>query len=195
MASLFHFAFFTLHVFSALFFVCFSSFLFLFCMFFPIFVHQVLKPLSDNFMEDNIRQTVTNSIKAGLTEQVTQASRLKTDWQSISPAASFYPMLVLYNDNSKNKHSKPKFTVRWNRNGFIEMLPGVVCPLWICYLALLSTVMNAALPPSGENRSIHQRSLSHFDIMPMLASLFVRVHITIMFNDDLLKRMNVVSIY
>ncbi|KAM3931538.1 atlastin-2 isoform 1-T1 [Leptodactylus fuscus] len=40
---------------------------------------QVLKPMSDTFMEDNIRQTVTNSIKAGLTEQVAQASRLKTD--------------------------------------------------------------------------------------------------------------------
>ncbi|XP_053567931.1 atlastin-2 isoform X1 [Bombina bombina] len=40
---------------------------------------QLLKPMSDNLMEDNIRQTVTNSIKAGLTEQVTQAARLKTD--------------------------------------------------------------------------------------------------------------------
>ncbi|KAM4693367.1 atlastin-2 isoform 2-T2 [Discoglossus pictus] len=40
---------------------------------------QLLKPMSDNLMEDNIRQSVTNSIKAGLTEQVTQAARLKTD--------------------------------------------------------------------------------------------------------------------
>ncbi|XP_029450347.1 LOW QUALITY PROTEIN: atlastin-2 [Rhinatrema bivittatum] len=40
---------------------------------------QVLKPLSDNLMEDNIRQTVRNSIKAGLTEQVSQHARLKTD--------------------------------------------------------------------------------------------------------------------
>ncbi|XP_066552793.1 atlastin-2 isoform X2 [Amia ocellicauda] len=39
---------------------------------------QVLKPLSDHFMEDNIRQTVANSIKAGLTEQVTQHAKLKT---------------------------------------------------------------------------------------------------------------------
>ncbi|XP_069091196.1 atlastin-2 isoform X2 [Pleurodeles waltl] len=40
---------------------------------------QVLKPLSDNIMEDNIRQTVTNSFKAGLTEQVSHHARLKAD--------------------------------------------------------------------------------------------------------------------
>ncbi|KYO18401.1 atlastin-2 isoform X2 [Alligator mississippiensis] len=40
---------------------------------------QVLKPLSDNLMEDNMRQSVTNSIKASLTEQVSQHARLKTD--------------------------------------------------------------------------------------------------------------------
>ncbi|KAM9154353.1 atlastin-2 isoform X3 [Mauremys mutica] len=40
---------------------------------------QVLKPLSDNLMEDNMRQSVTNSIKAGLTEQVSHHARLKTD--------------------------------------------------------------------------------------------------------------------
>ncbi|KAJ8393210.1 hypothetical protein AAFF_G00062820 [Aldrovandia affinis] len=40
---------------------------------------QVLKPLSDHYMEDNIRQTVANSIKASLTEQVTQHARLKTN--------------------------------------------------------------------------------------------------------------------
>ncbi|XP_033874585.2 atlastin-2 isoform X2 [Acipenser ruthenus] len=40
---------------------------------------QILKPLSDHFMEDNIRQTVANSIKAGLTEQVTQHAKLKTN--------------------------------------------------------------------------------------------------------------------
>ncbi|NP_001086007.1 atlastin-2 [Xenopus laevis] len=38
---------------------------------------QLLKPLSDNLMEDNIRQTVRNSIKAGLTDQV--SGRLKTN--------------------------------------------------------------------------------------------------------------------
>uniref|UniRef100_A0A452I4B9 GB1/RHD3-type G domain-containing protein n=1 Tax=Gopherus agassizii TaxID=38772 RepID=A0A452I4B9_9SAUR len=40
---------------------------------------KVLKPLSDNLMEDNMRQSVTNSIKAGLTEQVSHHARLKTD--------------------------------------------------------------------------------------------------------------------
>ncbi|XP_066123029.1 atlastin-2 isoform X1 [Saccopteryx bilineata] len=40
---------------------------------------QVLKPLSDNLMEENIRQSVTNSIKAGLTDQVSHHARLKTD--------------------------------------------------------------------------------------------------------------------
>ncbi|XP_074805959.1 atlastin-2 isoform X4 [Natator depressus] len=40
---------------------------------------KVLKPLSDNLMEDNMRQSVTNSIKAGLTEQVSHRARLKTD--------------------------------------------------------------------------------------------------------------------
>ncbi|XP_035261416.1 atlastin-2-like isoform X2 [Anguilla anguilla] len=40
---------------------------------------QVLKPLSDHYMEDNIRQSVANSIKASLTEQVTQHAKLKTN--------------------------------------------------------------------------------------------------------------------
>ncbi|XP_007102920.2 atlastin-2 isoform X2 [Physeter macrocephalus] len=40
---------------------------------------QVLKPLGDNLMEENIRQSVTNSIKAGLTDQVSHHARLKTD--------------------------------------------------------------------------------------------------------------------
>ncbi|XP_066863876.1 atlastin-2 isoform X8 [Kogia breviceps] len=40
---------------------------------------QVLKPLGDNLMEENIRQSVTNSIKAGLTDQVSHPARLKTD--------------------------------------------------------------------------------------------------------------------
>ncbi|KAF6102213.1 atlastin GTPase 2 [Phyllostomus discolor] len=42
-------------------------------------VPQVLKPLGDNLMEENIRQSVTNSIKAGLTDQVSHQARLKTD--------------------------------------------------------------------------------------------------------------------
>ncbi|XP_059842373.1 atlastin-2 isoform X5 [Hypanus sabinus] len=40
---------------------------------------QVLKPLSDSLMEDNIKQTVANSIKAGLTEQGSQHAKLKTN--------------------------------------------------------------------------------------------------------------------
>ncbi|XP_075563176.1 atlastin-2 isoform X2 [Pelecanus crispus] len=40
---------------------------------------QVLKPMSDNLMEDHMRQSVKNSIKAGLTEQVSHHARLKTD--------------------------------------------------------------------------------------------------------------------
>uniref|UniRef100_A0A8C2PME3 GB1/RHD3-type G domain-containing protein n=1 Tax=Capra hircus TaxID=9925 RepID=A0A8C2PME3_CAPHI len=40
---------------------------------------KVLKPLGDNLMEENIRQSVTNSIKAGLTDQVSHHARLKTD--------------------------------------------------------------------------------------------------------------------
>ncbi|XP_019114516.1 atlastin-2 [Larimichthys crocea] len=39
---------------------------------------QVLKPLSEHYMEDNVRQTVVNSIKASLTEQVSQHTKLKT---------------------------------------------------------------------------------------------------------------------
>ncbi|XP_028324159.1 atlastin-2-like isoform X3 [Gouania willdenowi] len=39
---------------------------------------QVLKPLSEQYMEDNVRQTVVNSIKASLTEQVSQQTKLKT---------------------------------------------------------------------------------------------------------------------
>uniref|UniRef100_A0A8C9T0Z8 Atlastin GTPase 2 n=1 Tax=Scleropages formosus TaxID=113540 RepID=A0A8C9T0Z8_SCLFO len=40
---------------------------------------QVLKPLSDHYMEDNIRQSVANSIKASLSEQVTQHAKLKAN--------------------------------------------------------------------------------------------------------------------
>uniref|UniRef100_A0A3B3YBT2 GB1/RHD3-type G domain-containing protein n=1 Tax=Poecilia mexicana TaxID=48701 RepID=A0A3B3YBT2_9TELE len=40
---------------------------------------QVLKPLVENYMEDNVRQTVFNSIRASLAEQGTQPTRLKTD--------------------------------------------------------------------------------------------------------------------
>lgn len=39
---------------------------------------QVLKPLSEHYMEDNVRQTVVNSIKASLTEQASQHTKLKT---------------------------------------------------------------------------------------------------------------------
>uniref|UniRef100_A0AAQ5YGP4 GB1/RHD3-type G domain-containing protein n=1 Tax=Amphiprion ocellaris TaxID=80972 RepID=A0AAQ5YGP4_AMPOC len=39
---------------------------------------QVLKPLSEHYMEDNVRQTVVNSIKASLTEQGSQHTKLKT---------------------------------------------------------------------------------------------------------------------
>uniref|UniRef100_A0A8C6ML20 GB1/RHD3-type G domain-containing protein n=1 Tax=Moschus moschiferus TaxID=68415 RepID=A0A8C6ML20_MOSMO len=37
------------------------------------------KPLGDNLKEENIRQSVTNSIKAGLTDQVSHHAKLKTD--------------------------------------------------------------------------------------------------------------------
>ncbi|XP_068183565.1 atlastin-2-like [Antennarius striatus] len=39
---------------------------------------QVLKPLSEHYMEDNVRQTVVNSIRASLTEQASQHTKLKT---------------------------------------------------------------------------------------------------------------------
>uniref|UniRef100_A0A8C7X2G7 Atlastin GTPase 2 n=1 Tax=Oryzias sinensis TaxID=183150 RepID=A0A8C7X2G7_9TELE len=38
---------------------------------------QVLKPLTERYMEDNVRQTVVNSIKASLTEQSSQNTKLK----------------------------------------------------------------------------------------------------------------------
>ncbi|XP_067277645.1 atlastin-2 [Pseudorasbora parva] len=40
---------------------------------------QVLKPLTEQYMEENVRQTVVNSIRATLTDQVTQAAKLKTN--------------------------------------------------------------------------------------------------------------------
>lgn len=45
---------------------------------------QVLKPLSEHYMEDNVRQTVVNSIRASLTEQGSQHTKLKTHWRSSS---------------------------------------------------------------------------------------------------------------
>lgn len=52
---------------------------------------QVLKPLSETYMEDNVRQTVVNSIKASLTEQVSQRAKLKTHWRSTSSS----PLLII----------------------------------------------------------------------------------------------------
>ncbi|TRY60775.1 hypothetical protein DNTS_032210, partial [Danionella cerebrum] len=40
---------------------------------------QVVKPLTEQYMEENVRQTVVNSIRATLTDQVTQAAKLKTN--------------------------------------------------------------------------------------------------------------------
>ncbi|KAM4730434.1 atlastin-2 isoform 2-T3 [Anableps anableps] len=40
---------------------------------------QVLKPLVETYMEDNVRQTVFNSLRASLTEQGSRPTRLKTD--------------------------------------------------------------------------------------------------------------------
>lgn len=48
---------------------------------------QVLKPLSEHYMEDNVRQTVVNSIKASLTEQGSQHTKLKTHWCSSSSSS------------------------------------------------------------------------------------------------------------
>ncbi|XP_037320981.2 atlastin-2 isoform X2 [Pungitius pungitius] len=39
---------------------------------------QILKPLSEHYMEDKVRQTVVNSIKASLTEQAKDSYKLKT---------------------------------------------------------------------------------------------------------------------
>ncbi|CAB1343792.1 unnamed protein product [Coregonus sp. 'balchen'] len=39
---------------------------------------KVLKPLSEQYMEDNVRQTVVNSIRASLTEQASQHAKLKS---------------------------------------------------------------------------------------------------------------------
>lgn len=65
-------------------FVCNSFFTSCFYLFCTFLMPQVLKPLGDNLMEENIRQSVTNSIKAGLTDQVSHHARLKTDWPFIS---------------------------------------------------------------------------------------------------------------
>ncbi|KAG8123107.1 hypothetical protein E2320_018556 [Naja naja] len=40
---------------------------------------KVIKPLGEHLIEDTMRQSVTNSIKAGLTEQISQHARLKTN--------------------------------------------------------------------------------------------------------------------
>ncbi|XP_053731501.1 atlastin-2 isoform X3 [Synchiropus splendidus] len=41
-------------------------------------IRKLLKPLSERYMEDNVRQTVVNSLKASLTEQSSQNTKLKT---------------------------------------------------------------------------------------------------------------------
>ncbi len=63
----------------------------------PLFVFcllQVLKPLSEQYMEDNVRQTVVNSIRASLTEQGSQHTKLKTHWHS-SPSSSSPPSPIM----------------------------------------------------------------------------------------------------
>ncbi|KAM9477899.1 atlastin-2 isoform 2-T2 [Clarias gariepinus] len=40
---------------------------------------QVLKPMTEQYMEENMRQTVVNSIRASLTEQVKQTAKLKNN--------------------------------------------------------------------------------------------------------------------
>lgn len=87
----------------------YSFFTSCFCLFCTFLIPQVLKPLGDNLMEENIRQSVTNSIKAGLTDQASHHARLKTDWQFISSWTPLFFSCLLYNENS-NKN-KPKFTI------------------------------------------------------------------------------------
>ncbi|XP_072293656.1 atlastin-2-like isoform X1 [Eucyclogobius newberryi] len=41
-------------------------------------IRKVLKPLSEQYMEDNVRQTVVNSLKASLTESSSQRTKQKT---------------------------------------------------------------------------------------------------------------------
>lgn len=54
----------------------------------PLSLLQVLKPLSEHYMEDSVRQTVVNSLKASLTEQASQHTKLKTHWRSSSSSSS-----------------------------------------------------------------------------------------------------------
>lgn len=78
-------------------FICNSFFTSCFYLFCTFLIPQVLKPLGDNLMEENIRQSVTNSIKAGLTDQVSHHARLKTDWHFISswtPLSLFFMLAV-----------------------------------------------------------------------------------------------------
>lgn len=64
---------------------------------------QVLKPLSEHYMEDNVRQTVVNSIRASLTEQASQHTKLKRHWSSSSlfitlpPTRSMWSLVELWN--------------------------------------------------------------------------------------------------
>lgn len=91
-------------------FICNSFFTSCFYLFCTFLIPQVLKPLGDNLMEENIRQSVTNSIKAGLTDQVSHHARLKTDWQFISswtPLSLFFMLAVQWELNK----NKPKFTI------------------------------------------------------------------------------------
>lgn len=53
-------------------------------LFFFFLLLQVLKPVTEQYMGDNMRQTVMNSIRASLTEQGSQQTRLKSDWCSSS---------------------------------------------------------------------------------------------------------------
>lgn len=76
-------------------FICNSFFTSCFYLFCTFLIPQVLKPLGDNLMEENIRQSVTNSIKAGLTDQVSHHARLKTDWQFISSWTPFSLLFML----------------------------------------------------------------------------------------------------
>lgn len=57
---------------------------------------QVLKPVTEQYMGDNMRQTVMNSIRASLTEQGSQQTRLKTDWCSSSSTLPVIVIIILH---------------------------------------------------------------------------------------------------
>lgn len=119
---------------------------------------QVLKPLSEHYMEDNVRQTVVNSLKASLTEQGSQHTKLKTHWRSSSPP--------------RRVHQPPARSLNVLNPRTVELVQHQSCPYSTSQTCIITSLPfslwpTSSSPPSASEQKLHvllrseQRSRRH----------------------------------